>query len=111
MLLQVFFLDFVFPNMLFLLRFAALLFIIGIYLGSVRLNLAFNRFNMENQLVFLCLKSLHVEKWEADGIAHKLPKTGSWHFMMGGTEGAIVSEFANFHDSKCNRFSVPGVIF
>lgn len=57
------------------------------------------------------LKSLHVEKWEADGIAHKLPKTGSWHFMMGGTEGAIVSEFANFHDSKCNRFSVPGVIF
>ena len=57
------------------------------------------------------LKSLHVEKWEADGIAHKLPKAGTWHFMMGGTEGAIVTEFANFHDSKCNRFSVPGVIF
>ena len=57
------------------------------------------------------LKSFHVEKWEADGIAHKLPKAGSWHFMMGGTEGAIVTEFANFHDSKCNRFSVPGVQF
>ena len=57
------------------------------------------------------LKSLHVEKWTADGVAHKLPKVGSWHFMMGGTEGAIVSEFANFHDSKCNRFSVPGVQF
>jgi len=57
------------------------------------------------------LKSLHVEKWEADGIAHKLPKAGTWHFMMGGTEGAIITEFANFHDSKCNRFSVPGVVF
>ena len=57
------------------------------------------------------LKSLHVEKWTADGVAHKLPKVGSWHFLMGGTEGAIVSEFANFHDSKCNRFSVPGVQF
>ncbi|MBQ4199936.1 MAG: hypothetical protein II649_08640 [Kiritimatiellae bacterium] len=57
------------------------------------------------------LKSLHVEKWTADGVAHKLPRTGGWHFMMGGTEGAIVSEFANFHDSKCNRFSVPGVGF
>ena len=57
------------------------------------------------------LQSLHVEKWTADGVAHKLPRTGGWHFMMGGTEGAIVSEFANFHDSKCNRFSVPGVQF
>ncbi len=57
------------------------------------------------------LKSLHVEKWEADGIAHKLPKACTWHFLMGGTEGAIVSEFANFHDSKCNRFTVPGVGF
>ena len=36
------------------------------------------------------IKSLHVEKWIPDGIAHKLPKTGSWHFMMGGTEGAVV---------------------
>lgn len=57
------------------------------------------------------LKSLHVEKWEADGIAHKLPKAGTWHFMMGGSEGAIVSEFANFHDSACNRYTVPNVGF
>ena len=57
------------------------------------------------------LKSLHVEKWIPDGIAHKLPKTGSWHFMMGGTEGAIVTEFANFHDSSCNRYTVPNVGF
>ena len=52
-----------------------------------------------------------MEKWTADGVAHKLPKVGTWHVRMGGTEGAIVSEFANFHDSKCNRFSVPGVQF
>ncbi len=57
------------------------------------------------------LKSLHVEKWTADGVAHKLPKVGSWHFLMGGTEGAVVSEFANFHDGTCNRFTVPGVRF
>lgn len=57
------------------------------------------------------LKSLHVEKWTADGVAHKLPRTGSWHFMMGGTEGAIVTEFANFHDSACNRYTVPDVGF
>ena len=57
------------------------------------------------------LKSLHVEKWLPDGVAHKLPKVGSWHFLMGGTEGAVVSEFANFHDGTCNRFTVPGVAF
>ena len=57
------------------------------------------------------LKSLHVEKWTADGVAHKLPRVGSWHFMMGAEEGAIVSEFANFHDSACNRYTVPNVGF
>ncbi len=57
------------------------------------------------------LKSVHVEKWTADGVAHKLPRTCGWHFMMGGTEGAIVSEFANFHDGNCNRYTVPGVGF
>lgn len=57
------------------------------------------------------LRSSHVEKWTADGIAHKLPKEGSWHFMMGGEEGAVVTEFANFHDGAGLRFSVPGVRF
>lgn len=57
------------------------------------------------------LKSLHVEKWVADGVAHKLPKECSWHFMMGGTEGAIVTEFANFHDGNLNRYTVDGVGF
>jgi D-lyxose ketol-isomerase len=54
------------------------------------------------------LKSLHVEKWVPDGRTHNMPKTGSWHFMMAGPEGAIVSEFATYHDMAGLRFSVPG---
>jgi hypothetical protein len=59
----------------------------------------------------MILQCVHVEKWTADGIAHKLPKEESWHFLMGGDEGAIVSEFANYHDGNGLRFSVPGVGF
>jgi len=55
------------------------------------------------------LKSVHVEKWEADGSVHKLPGAETWHFMMGGKDGAIVSEYATFHDGAGLRFSVPGV--
>lgn len=55
------------------------------------------------------LKSVHVEKWEADGTTHKLPKAETWHFMMGGKDGAIVSEYATYHDGAGLRFSVPGV--
>ncbi len=55
------------------------------------------------------LKSVHVEKWEADGSVRKLPGPETWHFMMGGKDGAIVSEYATFHDGAGLRFSVPGV--
>jgi hypothetical protein len=55
------------------------------------------------------LKSLHVEKWEADGSVHKLPGAETWHFMMGGRDGAIVTEYATYHDGTGLRFSVPGV--
>ncbi len=57
------------------------------------------------------LKSYHVEKWDADGRAHKLAKEGSWHFLMGGPDGAIVSEFATYHDGAGLRFANPGVKF
>jgi hypothetical protein len=57
------------------------------------------------------LKSVHVEKWMADGQAHKLPRAETWHFMMGGSDGAIVTEFATYHDGAGLRFSVPGVAF
>jgi len=33
------------------------------------------------------------------------------HFMIAGPEGAIVTEFATFHDNKCLRFTNPGVKF
>jgi len=55
------------------------------------------------------LKSVHVEKWTADGQVHKLPGAETWHFMMGGKDGAIVSEYATYHDGAGLRFSVPGV--
>jgi len=54
------------------------------------------------------LKSVHVEEWIADGHSHKLPKIETWHFMMAGPEGAIVTETATFHDNAGLRFSVPG---
>lgn len=54
------------------------------------------------------LKSVHVEKWVADGRCHDMPKAESWHFMMAGPEGAIVSEYATYHDGAGLRFSVPG---
>lgn len=55
------------------------------------------------------LKSVHVERWEADGSVHKLPGPETWHFMMGGKDGAIVTEYATYHDGAGLRFSVPGV--
>lgn len=57
------------------------------------------------------LNSVHVEKWEADGYVHPLPKDETWHFMMGGPEGAIVSEYATYHDGNGLRFSCPNVAF
>jgi D-lyxose ketol-isomerase len=63
----------------------------------------------ESQKKFLNVN--HVEKWEADGFAHKLVKPKSWHFMMAGPEGAIVTEYATFHDNKGLRFANPAVKF
>ncbi len=54
------------------------------------------------------LKCVHVEKWEADGKVHKLAGPETWHFMQAGPEGAIVFEFATFHDNAGLRFTVPG---
>ncbi len=36
-----------------------------------------------------------------------LKQVGSWHFMMAGPEGAIVHEYANYHDGAGLRFSNP----
>lgn len=54
----------------------------------------------------------HVEVWKADGKVHHLLEVKgaepTWHFMMGGPEGAVVSEYATFHDNAGLRFSCPG---
>jgi D-lyxose ketol-isomerase len=45
------------------------------------------------------------------GDIRTLNRVGAKHFMMGGTGGAIVSEYASFHDGDGLRFTNPGVKF
>ena len=45
------------------------------------------------------------------GEIRTLNRTAAKHFMMGGPSGAIVSEYATFHDGDGLRFSNPGVKF
>jgi hypothetical protein len=57
------------------------------------------------------LKSCHVKQFVADGRPYKLPYKKVWHFMMGGPDGAIVSEAGTYHDNNGLRFRNPGVKF
>lgn len=45
------------------------------------------------------------------GEIRTLNRVTAKHFMMGGPEGAIVSEYASFHDGDGLRFTNPGVKF
>lgn len=45
------------------------------------------------------------------GDIRTLNRTTAKHFMMGGPQGAIVSEYASFHDNDGLRFSNPAVKF
>ncbi|MBI5833002.1 MAG: hypothetical protein HZB16_11960 [Armatimonadetes bacterium] len=45
------------------------------------------------------------------GGAQRLAAVGQKHFMMGGTDGAIVTEYATYHDGAGLRFTNPGVKF
>jgi D-lyxose ketol-isomerase len=40
-----------------------------------------------------------------------LGRLESFHFMMAGEQGAIVSEYANYHDGAALRFTNPNVAF
>ena len=40
-----------------------------------------------------------------------LNRPTAMHFMLAGPEGAIVTEYANFHDNAALRFTNPGVKF
>ena len=45
------------------------------------------------------------------GETGKLEEAGKMHWMMAGDEGAIVTEFATFHDGNALKFSNPNVKF
>ena len=45
------------------------------------------------------------------GEIRALNRVTAKHFMMGGAQGAIVSEYATFHDNDGLRFTNPGVKF
>ena len=45
------------------------------------------------------------------GDIRTLNRATAKHFMMGGAQGAIVSEYATFHDGDGLRFTNPGVKF
>jgi D-lyxose ketol-isomerase len=45
------------------------------------------------------------------GDIRTLNRVTAKHFMMGGSQGAIVSEYATFHDGDGLRFTNPGVKF
>lgn len=45
------------------------------------------------------------------GDIRTLNRVTAKHFMMGGKQGAIVSEYASFHDNDGLRFTNPGVKF
>ncbi len=52
---------------------------------------------------------VHSKNWVKQEVGDiiKLKKVGSWHFLMAGPEGAIVDEWANYHDGAGLRFSNP----
>ena len=45
------------------------------------------------------------------GDIRTLNRVGAKHFMMGGPQGAIVTEYGTFHDGEGLRFTNPGVKF
>jgi D-lyxose ketol-isomerase len=40
-----------------------------------------------------------------------LNRPEAWHFMVAGPDGAIVTEYATYHDGKALRFTDPGIKF
>jgi D-lyxose ketol-isomerase len=45
------------------------------------------------------------------GDIRTLNRVGAMHFMVGGPQGAIVTEYGTFHDGEGLRFTNPGVKF
>jgi hypothetical protein len=56
------------------------------------------------------ITSKHCELIKVGGMA-SLNRATAMHFMMAGPEGAIVTEYATYHDNAGLRFTNPGVKF
>jgi hypothetical protein len=54
------------------------------------------------------VKSRHGQALGIDEIAH-LNRLTAWHFMVAGSEGALVTEYGTFHDMAGLRFSNPKI--
>ena len=67
--------------------------------------------NVKSRLDGLPWHASHVEKWEADGAVHKLPADETWYFFIAGPEGAVLSEFSNYHSESGVRWASPGAAF
>ncbi len=52
----------------------------------------------------------HFQKQMVDEVIH-LAEAESPHFLFAGPEGAIVTEYANYHDGNGLRFTNPGAVF
>lgn len=62
----------------------------------------------ESQLKFSHVN--HCDELQVGDTQH-LGKLLTWHFMMGGPKGTIVTEYANYHDGNGLRFANPKVTF
>jgi hypothetical protein len=56
------------------------------------------------------ITSLNFVRQEVDEVV-SLKKAESFHFLFAGDNGAIVSEYANYHDGAGLRFTNPKVVF
>ena len=59
---------------------------------------------------FDVVKAKNQTKLMPGEVAH-LAGPEQWHFMQGGDEGAIVTEYATYHDGAALRFTLPGIVF
>jgi quercetin dioxygenase-like cupin family protein len=57
-----------------------------------------------------CCKARAESKLFPGEVAH-LTGAEDWHFMKGGDQGAIVTEYATYHDGNALRFSHPDIVF
>ncbi len=52
----------------------------------------------------------HFQKQQVDEVIH-LAEAESSHFLFAGPEGAIITEYANYHDGNGLRFTNPKAVF